>query len=142
MATVADDPQGKLRLLTDEYTKLQQEQQKLVVSQQRLNAQKTENEGVKQVGSLFQFLISICASSRLTMQEFEKLKDGETIYKLIGPVLLKQDKLEANSTVKGRLDFIDKEIDRLEGEIKESNDKMDAIKDQIMATQTSAQPAQ
>ncbi|CAK7563503.1 MAG: Prefoldin subunit 6 [Sporothrix epigloea] len=122
MATVADDPQGKLRLLTDEYTKLQQEQQKLVVSQQRLNAQKTENEGVK--------------------REFEKLKDGETIYKLVGPVLLKQDKLEANSTVKGRLDFIDKEIDRLEGEIKVSNDKMDAIKDQIMAMQTTAQPAQ
>ncbi|CAK7270990.1 Prefoldin subunit 6 [Sporothrix epigloea] len=122
MATVANDPQGKLRELTDEYTKLQQEQQKLVVNQQRLNAQKTENEGVK--------------------REFEKLQDGETIYKLVGPVLLKQDKLEANSTVKGRLDFIDKEIERLEGEIQESNNKMDAIKDRIMATQTTAQPAQ
>ncbi|CAK7203689.1 Prefoldin subunit 6 [Sporothrix eucalyptigena] len=118
----AADPQGKLRELTDEYTKLQQEQQKLIVAQQRLNAQKTENEGVK--------------------KEFEKLKDSETIYKLVGPVLLKQEKFEADSTVKGRLDFIDKEIGRLEDEIKESNGKMDAIKDQIMATQTSAQPAQ
>lgn len=31
---------------------------------------------------------------------------------------------------------------RLEDEIKESNDKMDEIKDKIMATQTSAPPAQ
>ncbi|CAK7210445.1 Prefoldin subunit 6 [Sporothrix bragantina] len=122
MATVASDPQAKLRQLSDEYTKLQQEQQKLIINQQRLNAQKTENEGVK--------------------KEFEKLKDGETIYKLVGPVLLKQEKFEADSTVKGRLDFIDKEIGRLEDEIKESSTKMDAIKDQIMATQSSAQPAQ
>jgi prefoldin beta subunit len=38
------------------------------------------------------------------------LKDGEEIYKLVGPVLLKQDKIEADSTVKGRLDFISKEM--------------------------------
>lgn len=43
-------------------------------------------------------------------QEFAKLKDGETIYKLIGPVLLKQDQTEAESTVNGRLEFIDKEM--------------------------------
>lgn len=62
------------------------------------------------MGNFFQFLVSLYTPSRLTIQEFEKLKDGETIYKLVGPVLLKQDKLEANSTVKGRLDFIDKEM--------------------------------
>lgn len=43
-------------------------------------------------------------------QEFERLKDGESIYKLVGPVLLIQDKVEADSTVKGRLDFISKEM--------------------------------
>ncbi|KAL1892371.1 Prefoldin subunit 6 [Sporothrix stenoceras] len=121
MAAAANDAQAKLRGLTDEYTKLQQEQQTLIVAQQRLNAQKTENEGVK--------------------KEFENLKDGESIYKLVGPILLKQEKFEADSTVKGRLDFIDKEIGRLEDEIKESNTKMDDIKDKIMATQQ-AQPAQ
>lgn len=43
-------------------------------------------------------------------QEFGKLKDGESIYKLIGPVLLQQDKTEAESTVNGRLEFIGKEM--------------------------------
>ena len=36
--------------------------------------------------------------------------EGESIYKLVGPVLLKQDKTEAESTVNGRLEFINKEM--------------------------------
>ncbi len=45
-----------------------------------------------------------------TTQEFEKLKDDEVVWKLVGPVLLKQDKVEAESTVDGRLEFIGKEL--------------------------------
>lgn len=57
------------------------------------------------------FHFSLFPNSRLTVpQEFAKLKDGETIYKLIGPVLLKQDRTDAESTVNGRLEFIDKEM--------------------------------
>lgn len=74
-------------------------------------------------------------------QEFEKLKDGETIYKLIGPVLLKQDRTDAESTVKGRLEFIEKEITRLEGHIKETQAKMEKKKTEIIQVQTSAQAA-
>jgi prefoldin beta subunit len=43
-------------------------------------------------------------------QEFENLEEDETIYKLVGPVLLKQDKFEAEGTVKGRLEFITGEM--------------------------------
>lgn len=43
-------------------------------------------------------------------QEFDNLKDEEIIYKLVGPVLLKQEKFEAEGTVKGRLEFIGKEM--------------------------------
>jgi prefoldin beta subunit len=38
------------------------------------------------------------------------LKDDANIYKLVGPVLLKQDKTEAVMAVDGRLDFINKEM--------------------------------
>lgn len=44
------------------------------------------------------------------MQEFDNLKDGEIIYKLVGPVLLKQEKFEADGTVKGRLEYIGGEL--------------------------------
>lgn len=115
MADAQAQAQEKMRVLSEDYTKLQQEQQTLIANQQRLNAQKTENEGVK--------------------KQFEQLKEDEVIYKMVGPVLMKQEKFEADSTVKGRLDFIDKEMARLEDEIQESNGKMDKIKDQIMAMQ-------
>lgn len=66
------------------------ELQTTISSRQKLEAQKTENLGVQ--------------------GEFEKLKDGEEIYKLVGPALLKQDKVEAEGTVNGRLEFIGKEM--------------------------------
>lgn len=38
------------------------------------------------------------------------MKDEEKIFKLVGPILLEQDKVEADGTVKGRLEFITKEM--------------------------------
>ncbi|KAL2174855.1 Prefoldin [Thermothelomyces heterothallicus CBS 202.75] len=115
------DIQAKLQALSEEFTKLQQELQDAVQSRQKLEAQKQENLGVQ--------------------KEFSKLKDDETIYKLIGPVLLKQDRVEAESTVKGRLEFIEKEISRLESYIKETQGKMDKKKSEIIQIQASAQAA-
>ena len=38
------------------------------------------------------------------------MSDSANIYKLVGPVLLKQDKTEAVLAVDGRLEFIEKEM--------------------------------
>ena len=83
------------------------ELQNAVASRQKLEGQKQENVGVQQVGD-----DPLSATQRpLTQtQEFDRLQEGETIYKLAGPVLLKQDKFEAENTVKGRLDFISGEM--------------------------------
>lgn len=95
------------------------ELQTVIASRQKLEAQKTENTGVQ--------------------SEFAGLKDGEAIYKLVGPVLLKQDKVEAESTVKGRLEFIAKEIERQEDQIGEIQEKLEKVKSEIITIQTSAQ---
>ncbi|KAI0150557.1 Prefoldin beta-like protein [Xylariaceae sp. FL1272] len=113
------DAQAKLQALSEEYQKLQQELQTAVDAQQRLEAQRQENTGVQ--------------------KEFERLKDGESIYKIAGPILLKQEKVEAESTVKGRLEFINKEIDRTEGQIKEIQDKIEKKKGEIIQTQAGLQ---
>ena len=42
--------------------------------------------------------------------EFNSLADDANIYKLVGPVLLKQDTTEAKSTVDGRLEYIGGEM--------------------------------
>lgn len=44
------------------------------------------------------------------VQEFSGLDDDANIFKLIGPVLLKQDKSEAIMAVGGRLEFIEAEM--------------------------------
>ena len=59
-------------------------------ARQKLESQQQENKNVQ--------------------KEFSKLTDASNIYKLVGPVLLKQEKSEAVIAVEGRLQFIDKEM--------------------------------
>ncbi|KAF4458850.1 prefoldin beta subunit [Fusarium albosuccineum] len=113
------DPQARLQALSEDFQKLQQGN--AVDSRQKLEGQKQENLGVQ--------------------KEFDRLQDGETIYKLAGPVLLKQDKVEAESTVKGRLDFISSEISRFEGQIRETQEKLEKKKTEIIQIQSGAQAA-
>ncbi|KEY73840.1 hypothetical protein S7711_03135 [Stachybotrys chartarum IBT 7711] len=108
--------QARLQALSEDFQKLQQELQEVVNARQRAASQKEENLG-----------------------EFEKLEEDETIYKITGPVLLKQDKIEAESTVKGRLDFISGEISRLEDQITDLQDKLEKKKVEIIQLQSSAQ---
>ncbi|KKF94370.1 AMSH-like protease sst2 [Ceratocystis platani] len=111
-----DALQAKLQALSDDFQKLQQDLQEKVAARQKLDSQKQEN---------------------LTVQaEFERLKDGDVIYKTVGPVLLKQEKFEAENTVSGRLDFISGEISRVEVQIKEIQDKMETKKTEIIQVQS------
>ncbi|KAI9691328.1 MAG: hypothetical protein M1820_009749 [Bogoriella megaspora] len=84
------DSQKQLQALSDEFQKLQGELQTTVEARQRLEAQEQENKSVQ--------------------KEFSKLNDDAGIYKLVGPVLLKQDKIEATMAVDGRLEYIGKEM--------------------------------
>lgn len=74
-------------------------------------------------------------------KEFKGLADDADIYRLVGPVLLKQDKSEANSTVDGRLDFIGKEIGRTEGRIKDIQQGSEKKRLELMQLQQSMQMA-
>ncbi|MCJ1364204.1 hypothetical protein MMC16_003313 [Acarospora aff. strigata] len=98
--------QRKLQALSEEFQKMQGELQSTVEARQKLESQQQENKGVQ--------------------KEFTKLEDGANIYKLVGPVLLKQEKSEAVLAVDGRLEFIEKEIKRVEkqiGDIQEKSEK-------------------
>ncbi|GFP54682.1 prefoldin subunit 6 [Trichoderma asperellum] len=126
--------QAKLQSLSEEYQKLQQGEywiaslphmpnlQNTVASRQKLEGQRQEN----------------LANS---LEEFENIGEDEVVYKLVGPVLLKQETFEAESTVKGRLDFIGGEITRLEGQIKETQENIEKKKTEIIQLQAGAQAA-
>ncbi|KXT00820.1 hypothetical protein AC578_2970 [Pseudocercospora eumusae] len=110
---------AKLQALSDEYQDLQTQLSTLVTARQKLEAQQQENKGVQ--------------------KEFNSLKDDAKIYKLVGPVLLKQDTAEAKSTVDGRLEYIEKEIKRIESSIKDIQDKSEGKKAEILQIQTQMQ---
>ncbi len=79
---------------------------KFVTQQQQLFVTKTENEFVKQVRIVFFKLKSIDCF----VQEFENLDSDAVIYKLVGPVLVKQELGEGKETVEKRLVYCEGEL--------------------------------
>lgn len=75
-------------------------------------------------------------------KEFKTLSNDSNIYKLVGPVLLKQDRDDAKRTVDGRLEFIGKEIRRVEATIKELQEKSEKMRGELAALQQKVQMEQ
>ena len=58
----------------------------------------------------------------MVISEFKLLAEGSCVYKLVGPILAKQELSEATENVTKRIEFMDKEIarqDALESEFQE-----------------------
>jgi len=92
---------------------------KAVESRQQLDSQRQENELVK--------------------KEFDLLDESNSIYKLVGPVLVKQDRTEAFTNVKNRLDLINAEIKRVEAQLQDLTQKSEKKKGEIMQLQSQFQ---
>ncbi|ETI24828.1 hypothetical protein G647_04198 [Cladophialophora carrionii CBS 160.54] len=116
-----EEDREKLQVLSEALQKIQDDLQSAVEARQKLEAQQQENKGVR--------------------NEFASLAEDAGIYRLVGPVLLKQDKTEAVSTVDGRLDFIGKEIVRTEGRIKELQEGSEKKRVELMQLQQRLQMA-
>ncbi|KAL9016979.1 MAG: hypothetical protein Q9185_005674 [Variospora sp. 1 TL-2023] len=91
--------QKNLQTLSEEYQKLQTDLQSHISTLSTLSSQQTENSSV----------LSTLSTHPST----------SSVYKKIGPVLLKQEKSEAETAVQGRLDFIANEMKRVEGVVAE-----------------------
>tara|TARA_B110000977_G_scaffold171397_3_gene222944 strand:- start:43340 stop:43537 length:198 start_codon:yes stop_codon:yes gene_type:complete len=61
------------------------------------------------------------------------------VYKLIGPVLIKQDLVEAKSNVTKRLEFISNETDRLDKMVKSMEHKQEVKHKEITELQKKLQ---
>ncbi|ORZ28002.1 Prefoldin [Lobosporangium transversale] len=111
--------QKKLETDSTAYQTLQKDYTKAVESRQKLDSQLQEN--------------------KLVQDEFKVLKDDANIYKLIGPVLVKQDKAEAVTNVDKRIEFIKAEIDRVEKQLKDLQEKTEKKRVELVQTQTALQ---
>ncbi|CAE6484577.1 unnamed protein product [Rhizoctonia solani] len=110
-----EDLRARLETVSKDYQKAQDDIQAAVETHQRLDSQVNENQAVK--------------------KEFANLKPHNTIYKMIGPVLVKQDPEEAKSNVDKRIEFIKGEITRVEQQISELNLKSEKIKAEVVTIQ-------
>ncbi|CAP38658.1 Protein CBR-PFD-6 [Caenorhabditis briggsae] len=110
---------------------LEKDREKYFSSRQEMEMRLTESKNVK--------------------AELDLMDSDSKVYKLMGPVLVRQDLEEARSTVEKRLEFIESEIKRVEASITDVNKKSIEQRDkvmnmqkafQMMATQAQQQAAQ
>ncbi|KAF9392631.1 hypothetical protein CPB97_011611 [Podila verticillata] len=113
--------QRKFETESAAYQTIQKDYSKAVESRQRLDSQLQEN--------------------KIVQEEFALLQGDANIYKLIGPVLVKQDKTEAVTNVDKRIDFIQAEIERVEKQLKDLQEKTEKKRVELVQTQTMLQQA-
>ncbi|VDD95456.1 unnamed protein product [Enterobius vermicularis] len=98
------------------FKQLERDREKNISNRQQLEGQLTENNLVK--------------------TELELLEEDATVYKLIGPVLVKQDLAEARQNVDKRIAYIKTEIKRLEETMADAGEKQKAQKETLVKIQT------
>lgn len=101
------------------FRRLQEELQELQSDLQTVTAQETENDMVK--------------------QELSFLSDASLVYKMLGPVLIKQDLEDAQQTVSKRLEFIRDEKDKIKRKIDDKQERGQALAVKIQAMQKQLQ---
>ncbi|KAG5851968.1 prefoldin subunit 6 [Anguilla rostrata] len=119
---MAEAIQKKLKSELEKYQEMQKDVSKSMSARHKLETQLTENNIVK--------------------EELDLLDSENTVYKLIGPVLVKQDLDEAKATVSKRLEYINGEIQRYETLLKEMERKLDQHREVLSSLQQEYQRAQ
>uniref|UniRef100_A0A087X5Q0 Prefoldin subunit 6 n=1 Tax=Poecilia formosa TaxID=48698 RepID=A0A087X5Q0_POEFO len=119
---MAEAIQKKLKAEVEKYTQTQKDVSKSVSARQKLETQMAENNIVK--------------------EELDLLDSSNTVFKLIGPVLVKQDLDEAKATVAKRLEYINGEIQRYETLLKDYHKKSEQQREVLTSLQQDLQKAQ
>ncbi|NXO00602.1 PFD6 protein, partial [Rhinopomastus cyanomelas] len=119
---MAEPIQKRLQGELERYQQLQKDLSRSVSARQKLEAQLTENN--------------------IVQEELELLDSTNTIFKLLGPVLVRQDLEEAKSTVAKRLEYISGEIKRYEGQMEELERRSEQQRETLGRLQQELQRAQ
>ncbi|PZC86056.1 probable prefoldin subunit 6 [Helicoverpa armigera] len=108
---MTEEIQRKMQKELELLSGIQKEYRKAVAQKQQLDSQLNENKAVK--------------------EELSLLKKDAEVYKLIGPVLVKQDPEEANQNVAKRMEYISKEIKRTDDHISALENKQEALQENL-----------
>ncbi|XP_057471415.1 prefoldin subunit 6-like [Actinidia eriantha] len=80
--------------------------------------------------------------NELVLKELDLLNEDANVYKLIGPVLVKQDLAEANANVRKRIEYISAELKRLDATLQDLEGKQNSKQDTILKLQQRIQASQ
>lgn len=108
--------------LQENFKDLQEQLQTQMTSRQKLETQFQEN--------------------KIVLEEFEASEDDAKVFKLIGPVLLPQDKDEALINVQKRIEFIQNEISGVETQMDKTRTDLTKIRNSIIEAQIPQQQQQ
>ncbi|KAM3966938.1 prefoldin 6 [Aphomia sociella] len=108
---MAEEIQKKLQKELEVLSGVQKEYHKAVAQKQQLDSQLNENKAVK--------------------EELLLLKKDAEVFKLIGPVLVKQDLEDARQNVSKRMEYISKEIKRTDNHISGLENKQEALQENL-----------
>nr|CAG4645983.1 EOG090X0MQF [Lynceus sp. MCZ IZ 141354] len=116
---MAEAVQRALQVEVEKYRGIQKDYQKLVASRQQLDSQLSENQAVK--------------------AELDLLEDSGNVFKLIGPVLVKQELQEARHNVEKRIEYISGELKRTDKTLEDVESKQDAQREVVAKLQQQLQ---
>lgn len=122
MATAVRELQRDLETKANDLSKLQKDIAKNHQVRKKYTIQLGENE--------------------LVLKELDLLNDDANVYKLIGPVLVKQDLAEANANVRKRIEYISAELKRLDSTLQDLEEKQNSKKETIFKLQQRIQSLQ
>ncbi|KAI5647307.1 hypothetical protein M9H77_33312 [Catharanthus roseus] len=80
--------------------------------------------------------------NELVLKELDLLREDANVYKLIGPVLVKQDLAEARANVRKRIEYISAELKRLDATLQDLEDKQKSKQETVLKLQQRIQSFQ
>ncbi|XP_021829374.1 prefoldin subunit 6-like [Prunus avium] len=80
--------------------------------------------------------------NELVLKELDLLSEDANVFKLIGPVLVKQDLAEARANVRKRIEYISAELKRLDATLQDLEEKQNSKKEMMLKLQQRAQSLQ
>ncbi|XP_011628658.1 prefoldin subunit 6 isoform X1 [Amborella trichopoda] len=102
----------------------------------KLQKDTTKNHQVRK-----QYTIQL-GENELVLKELDLLNENANIYKLIGPVLVRQDLAEANANVRKRIEYISAELKRLDGTLQGLEEQQHEKREAILKLQQKIQALQ
>ncbi|KAH0948943.1 hypothetical protein HN011_002186 [Eciton burchellii] len=119
---MVEEIQKKLQNEVDKLRQDQKDYNKTLSQRQQLDGQLNENI--------------------MVMKELDLLKEDNEVFKLIGPVLVKQDLCEAKQNVDKRMDYIKNELKRVDDLLASLDKKIDSHRETLDKLQQAFQQAQ